>query len=149
MTTLSLPKAARVPIGRVGGQSVELSTEWQRFFEVMNERAGNMTGTAQDVPVAVALLNSWANFGAPYGAVSYYRDQFGVVRLSGVMKSGAIGSVAFNLPANCRPSNTMRFAVESNCAFGYVTVSAAGDVVPAGGSNVSFSLDGVSFMVAQ
>lgn len=149
MTTLSLPQAARIPIGSAGGKPVELSPEWQRYFECVTERAGNMTGTAQDVPVPATLVNSWVNFGAPNGDASYYRDQFGVVRLSGVIKTGAIGSAAFTLPANCRPAATMRFAVESNGAFGALTVDAAGEVKPVVGSSVSFSLDGVSFMVAQ
>lgn len=149
MTNLSLPKAGRVPIGTVEGKTVEMSTDWQRYFDVLTQRAGNMTGTAQDVPAAPTLTNGWANFGAPNGNASYYRDQFGVVRLAGVIKSGGIGSAAFVLPANCRPAATVRLATESNGALGVLTVDAAGNVTPATGSNVKFSLDGVTFMVAQ
>lgn len=149
MTNLSLPKAGRVPIGTVDGKTVEMSTDWQRYFDVLTQRAGNMTGTAQDVPASPTLTNGWANFGAPNGNASYYRDQFGVVRLSGVIKSGTVGLAAFVLPANYRPSSTMRFAAESNGAFGVLTIDAAGNVTPAVGSNVKFSLDGVTFMVAQ
>lgn len=95
--------------------------------------------------IAPALLNSWANFGGSFNPAGYYRDASGVVRLRGVVKTGAVGTVIFTLPAGFRPINTELMPVVSNSAFGLVQVGSNGDVTAAGGSSTWFSLDGITF----
>lgn len=95
---------------------------------------------------APTLLNSWVNFAGGYLAAGYYRDAMGVVHLRGMIKSGVVGSSAFDLPAGYRPTAQTRFACESNSGHGVVVVqSATGSVVPGVGSNAWFSLDGITF----
>jgi hypothetical protein len=95
-----------------------------------------------------AMLNAWAFYGGGYNDPGYFRDQWGIVHLRGLIKSGALGSSAFSLPVGYRPTADSLFACVSNLAFGTLFVNAAGDVIPFNGSNVSFSLEGVTFRAA-
>jgi hypothetical protein len=98
--------------------------------------------------VAPTLLNSWVNLSAPpFNPAGYYRHQE-IVYLRGVIASGVVGSAAFTLPAGFRPANNHIFAALSNGAIGRLDVTSAGDVIPTAGSNVYFSLDGISFRAA-
>ena len=42
--------------------------------------------------------NSWVNYGSPFSSVRYYKDSNGIVHLSGVAKSGSIGTSIITLP---------------------------------------------------
>lgn len=99
--------------------------------------------------IAPTLTNSWVNFGGVRNPAGYYKDANSRVYLRGVVKSGTVGNAAFTLPAGYRPANTELFAVVSNDLFGAVNVLSNGDVTPAIGSNVYFSLDGISFRASQ
>lgn len=94
---------------------------------------------------AVTFQNSWVDFGGTAQTCAYLKDSMGFVHLKGLMKSGTIGAVAFNLPAGFRPLAFARFGSISNGSFGAIDLSAAGDFTPAAGSNTSFSLDGITF----
>lgn len=94
---------------------------------------------------APTFINGWSNYGANLAPVAYYRDPFRRVFLDGVLKGGIIDGPAFNLPGGYRPHHTLIFAVASNDAIGICTVLSSGDVVPHLGSNVYFSLSGISF----
>ena len=94
---------------------------------------------------APTLTNAWINFGGTLGTAAYRKDAMGFVHLKGVVKSGTIGSAIFELPVGYRPAGDTRFPVVSNNAFGVCAISSAGSVVPTVGSNVSFSLDGITF----
>ncbi len=96
---------------------------------------------------APTLLNSWVNFGSSYVDAGYLKDQFGFVRLRGVVKSGTVTAIIFQLPAGYRPSKDIFKAVSSNGAFGLVTIDSAGNVIASSGSNSWFSLDEISFAV--
>jgi hypothetical protein len=91
------------------------------------------------------LGNSWVDFGGALGTIRYRKDAEGFVHLRGVMKTGTINTTAFTLPAGYRPAADTRFACVSNNAFGVCSISGAGVVNPSVGSNVSFSLDGITF----
>jgi hypothetical protein len=94
-----------------------------------------------------SFSDSWVNFGAEFNDAGYYGDPMGRVHLRGLVKSGSVGSTykIFTLPAGYRPDNTEIFVVESNGSSGECRVEADGDVVPVLGSNVWFSLDGITF----
>lgn len=100
---------------------------------------------SQESVTAPTLLNSWANSGGSERAAGYYKDRSGRVHLMGSIKSGTLGVNAFVLASGYRPSATLRFAVMSNNAFGYVSVDSSGGVVVQVGSNVEVHLDGISF----
>lgn len=97
---------------------------------------------------APTLTNSWLNYGTPFNPTGYWRDPNGVVHLRGVIKSGTIGSSALTLPAGYRPANSEIFVAISNGAIGRAVVDASGGVTPDIGSNVYFSLDGMTFRAA-
>lgn len=94
------------------------------------------------------FANGWSAYGAGYSTPAYRKDSNGVVHLKGLIQSGTIGSVAFNLPAGYRPPEHMLFACESSngsSTFGVTDIQSTGDVTPKVGGNTFFSLDGISF----
>lgn len=93
----------------------------------------------------VAFGGTWANYGGSFEPAQYWKDYAGIVHLGGMVKSGTIGTTIFTLPAGYRPQTILTFAVFSNNAFGYCQVNPDGTVVASGGSNVSFSLSGITF----
>lgn len=97
---------------------------------------------------AATLASPWVNYGGGYANVSYYIDEFGIVRFKGIAKSGTIGgSPIFTLPVGLRPPEELVFPIISNSALGIVNVRTNGDVVCGLGSNVSVVFDGISFRV--
>lgn len=93
--------------------------------------------------------HSWVNFASGWQVATYYKDVFGFVRLSGVIKSGTVGSSAFTLPPGYRPAAAEPFSIVSNGVFGRVDVNGDGTVVPQSpSSNVSVSLSGIVFKAA-
>jgi hypothetical protein len=96
------------------------------------------------------FANSWANSGGSAYVAGYWRNPWREVRLRGSIHSGTVGSTAFTLPPGFRPQGTMTFAVVSNSLFGIVTIDSSGNVKPISpSSNVSVSLDGISFKAEQ
>lgn len=95
---------------------------------------------------APAFTNAWVNFGAPYFDAAFRKNAEGMVELRGAIKTGTIGLAAFTLAAGYRPGNTMRFAVESNGAYGCVEITNAGVVTPQVGNNTRVNLDGIRFL---
>ncbi len=81
----------------------------------------------------------------------YWIDGFGVVHLSGFIKSGTINTKAFTLPEGYIPDFidatgvSQIFPTSSNNAFGQVAINYLGEVNPSIGSNVWVSLDGITF----
>jgi hypothetical protein len=88
---------------------------------------------------------TWVNFGGTNESAQYMKDLMGFVHIGGVVKSGTIGTVIFTLPAGYRPEEAKIFAVASNGALGICTVNPDGTVVASSGSNVYFSLSGITF----
>jgi len=94
---------------------------------------------------APTFTNSWVNTGGVYCPAGYWKDMYGTVHLQGSIKSGTLESSAFTLPAGYRPSSVRTFPAVSNGAFGSVIIDTSGYVIPTGGSNASYALDGISF----
>lgn len=99
--------------------------------------------------IAPTLLNGWVNYGVGWDTVAYRRKN-GIVYLKGLMKSGTINTFAFQLPAGFRPSAMLLFAPGSNNAgtvnLTRLDIDASGNVNPQAGTNVAYSLSGVSFV---
>ena len=94
------------------------------------------------------LLNGWVNIGG-YGNAAYYKDEFGRVTLKGFLMSGTIRTHVFVLPIGYRPTNTIEIPIVSNDLFGKVEINTVGMVIAKLGSNVTFSLAGISFRAEQ
>ena len=99
--------------------------------------------------IAPTLLNSWINYGGARRVAGYWKDKEGMVHLEGVIKSGTTTSptILFTLPTGYRPSNREKFATVSNGAFASLFVDSDGNVYYESGSNVEYSLCGISFRV--
>lgn len=106
--------------------------------------------TAQNTPVltwyAPTLINTWENFGTGYTQAGYSCDG-NFVYLKGLVKSGSIGQPIFVLPEGCRPQNTVILGTISSGLFAELRITPDGRVLPISGSNVWYSLDGISFHI--
>lgn len=91
------------------------------------------------------FTGTWVNFGGTNESAQYMKDTMGFVHLGGIVKTGTIGTSIFTLPVGYRPEEAKVFAVASNGAFGVCTVNPDGTVVASSGSNVYFSLSGITF----
>lgn len=92
------------------------------------------------------LENGWTIYGPTFSQPGFYKDPLGRVHIRGVVALGTIGQTIFTLPAGYRPLSTVLiFVAIANNAFARVTIYTDGRVVAAVGSNVWFSLDGISF----
>lgn len=106
---------------------------------------------------AATLQNGWTYFGAPYNQAGYFLDKFGVVHLTGLVSNPNAnppsGSTIFTLPAGYRPGARELHAVQVNPnAIGRCDILTTGEVqmiAPTQGAGGWFSLDGITFRVAQ
>jgi len=116
----------------------------------------NFTVTSGQLPVIeahhlvgnsgeVAFGGTWVNFGGTNEPARYWKDYTGIVHLGGIVKTGAVPSTIFTLPAGYRPQYALIYAVASNGLFGVCTVNPDGTVVASAGSATYFSLSGITF----
>lgn len=138
--------------GRI--ESTQNTSRLQTKIDELEAVIADFQRPAQNTPFVEAfqaptLINSWVNFGGGVQTDSgYYKDPFGIVHLRGLIKTGAIGTVAFQLPAGYRPFARELFAVNSNDAYGSCIVDANGNVTPSVGNNAFVSLAGITFRAA-
>lgn len=120
-----------------------LTVEDRSVFEAVDLHV--IGGTGQP-----AFEHSWVDYGAPYSKAAFIKDPAGFIRLTGVIKSGVVGSSAFTLPPGYRPAvDPGPFGVVSNGLFGRVDVAIDGTVTPISpSSNSSVSLEGIVFKAA-
>jgi hypothetical protein len=109
---------------------------------------------------------SWAKHGNGFAEPGVFRDQDGMVHLRGRVRSiegtdnrcqlfARDSVISQSLPPGYRPAARMSYAVPTNNSFGFVDVTASGEVVSGNifgrgfaDSNVWLSLDGISFRCA-
>jgi hypothetical protein len=89
--------------------------------------------------------NSWTNYDTSYNNAGYYRDTSNRVYLRGRVKAGTANTTIFTLPTGYLPVKRELFCVLSNGAIARLDVLTDGQVQMISGSNVSLSLDGISF----
>lgn len=128
-------------------------TKLQSKLDELEAVIADIQRPAQNTPfvepfTAPTLTNSWVNFGGVSSPVGYYKDPFGIVRLRGLVKSGTIGASILQLPIGYRPPFRVFHSTVSNALFGALYVDQDGTVIPFVGSNVDFSLDGITFRAA-
>jgi len=115
-------------------------------FQLPNPDVKHFVGSSADAP----FLNGWVNFGSPWAPASYFKDLSGIVHLQGQVKGGTVGSAIFTFPPAYQPQYAHHFECDSNGSASSLTITAGGDVVPdasGGGSNIWFSLSGISFRI--
>lgn len=132
----------------------ELQARLQENFDALVTGLGSATRYGPWVEVgsggtAPAFQNSWVNYGAGQMLAKFYKDAGGVVRLTGIVKSGTLAAAIFTMPAGYRPSADVQFPVSANGLFGYAYVNASGAVVLQSGSTVSVDLTPISFRAEQ
>lgn len=138
----------------IAGESLN-TPNLSSILQRVNDLESQMADRVYPIPVASSLptvegwtaptlLNGWVNYGSGYSTAGFYIDPFGIVRLRGLVKSGTPTTI-FTLPAGYRPPDSKLFPSNANNALGTLVINPTGDVIAAVGSNVSFSLDGVTF----
>jgi hypothetical protein len=107
---------------------------------------------AQEAWIAPTLLNGWVNFGSGNIEASFYKDEFGVVHLSGLIKSGTTtgGTTLFTLPIGYRPPLSINFITADVDGFARLFITNTGVVgIDANVSNIYLSLNQISFKVGN
>jgi len=117
------------------------------FKSGLNASLAAKANIAQEAWILPTLGNGWVDYGITYNKASYYKDDFGVVHLQGLIKGGTIGVAAFTLPDGYKPQKDIFSPSVSNLLYGLVYITATGLVMPYSGSNVSYSLEGINFRV--
>jgi hypothetical protein len=94
----------------------------------------------------------WRNYGTTYDPVGFYKDQFGVVHLSGAIDPPNFAGTVFTLPEGYRPPRTFNGQVFGAMAdydkIATVTVAYDGDVEVGQSFDKIVSLNGISFRAA-
>ena len=112
------------------------------WVKVLQQKSTTTTGWTN-----ATYTNSWASYGGQYPPARYIKDDLGIVHLDGLVMNGTIGLGIFTLPAGFRPAYQMIFPVVTHPnTIGRLDIQSNGVVLPATGSNVWFSLSGVTFL---
>ncbi|MGG4398194.1 hypothetical protein ABEX25_28390 [Paenibacillus thiaminolyticus] len=136
--------------GTVSDLVQDVSDVQRRLSVVETQKAEK---DAAVVWVDASLQNGWVNYGGSFNSAGYSKDDKGVVRLRGLIKSGTVGAVvAFMLPSGFRPMkglimSTATYSTAS--AFGAIEVKSNGAVHVISGGTVYVSLEGISFTAEQ
>lgn len=98
-----------------------------------------------------ALQNGWVNYESGYALAGYGKDANGVVRLRGLVKSGAVAGTVFTLPAGYRPAARLIYSQQTSPnAMARVDVEVNGSVTAVANVNSGWlSLDGITFLAEQ
>lgn len=97
----------------------------------------------QEAWITPTLLNGWSDHSSAVNSAQFFKDNFGTLHIRGIIKGATINTTAFVLPVGYRPAKTTQVPVVSNNAFGFLSVSPAGNVTPVIGNVSWFSLDGI------
>jgi hypothetical protein len=101
--------------------------------------------------ISPTLLNGWVNFGGSEAIIGFYKDELGMVRLKGTIKSGTAtaGTTLFYLPVGYRPLEKIPFAVDSNGAYGRIDILSSGAVQIQAGVSGALTLNNITFRAEQ
>jgi hypothetical protein len=111
------------------------------WVKVLQQKSTTTTGWTN-----ATYTNGWASYGSPFSPARYIKDDLGVVHLDGLIAGGTIAAGAFTLPVGFRPAYQQIYAAVCNPnAIGRLDILTNGTVIPNTGSNVWWSLAGVTF----
>ena len=104
------------------------------------------SGSIQDWNIPT-LQNSWVIYSGFFSEPGYWKDDFGVVHLRGVVKDGVVAPATpvFTLPVGYRPPLTEIFAIPTSTGYGALYVNVDGLVSISSGGNVWAAMDGITF----
>ena len=94
--------------------------------------------------------SSWKNFGPSFAPAGFYKDQFGIVHLQGLVDPPGFAGAIFALPEGYLPDQSYNFtffgAIADSAKIVPIQVEADGDVTAATSDySNSLSLDGITF----
>jgi hypothetical protein len=95
------------------------------------------------------FVNSWVNYDSVVDSTAAFRkEDGGVIRLKGTVKSGAAGTIIFTLPEGYRPPRRNIFIVLAGAAEGRVEILSGGAVVFVSGTNTLVQLNNLAFVAS-
>ncbi|HEX6781793.1 MAG TPA: hypothetical protein VF125_07150 [Solirubrobacterales bacterium] len=97
---------------------------------------------------------SWKNFGPSFAPAGFYKDQFGIVHLQGLVDPPGFAGAIFRLPEGYLPDQSYNFtyfgAMADSKKIVPIQLEVDGDVTAATSDySESLSLDGITFRAAQ
>jgi hypothetical protein len=104
----------------------------------------------EPINTGIEWTNSWTAYDRNY-LPGFYKNSSSEIVLSGLIKGGTQGRAAFVLPKGYRPPSNRIFTTTSGAdpnalnALSTVSILTDGSVIPLGGSNSCFSLEGIRF----
>ena len=101
----------------------------EEVFSVDAE-TGNLDLPLEDV-IHPVLQNGWKDYGSGYASATFWKDQFGVVHIRGMISDGdtAPDALMFNLPEGYRPQYRQHFTVGTGDYKGVIQIFPNGNVV--------------------
>ena len=96
-------------------------------------------------PGEPAFQNGWVKYNTTYNPPGFWKDPWGTVHLSGMLKSGTSGTDMFTLPVGYRPEYAQLYPALSDTGMGRVDVYPDGRVQHISGGTAWFSIDGRTF----
>lgn len=103
-------------------------------------------------PTSMTFSNSYTNLGSGYMVGKYYKDNSGVVHLTGTIKApnNSTNVVFYTLPSGFRPSATIRYNQATATGRADVDISSAGEIkLMTGDASGYLLLDGIGFLAEQ
>ena len=96
-------------------------------------------------PGEPAFQNGWVNYDPNFSPAGFWKDPWGTVHLSGLVKDGTFNAAMFTLPVGYRPEYGELFGVENSGGHARIDVNPNGVVNPVGGSSGYVQLSGITF----
>jgi len=133
------------PMPTLGADRVYLQQELARISNAIQVNAAALVAP-DTVWHPLAYVNSWANYGAPYGPCGYRKLSSGLVVLRGLCQGGTASTIA-TLPAGYRPGIQGLFNMQTSpnvaCR---IDISTAGVISHQGGNAGWIALNGITFL---
>lgn len=86
---------------------------------------------AQESWAALSFVNGWVSVdNAVYGTPAYFKDEFGIVHLNGLIKSGVMtaGTIIAVLPGGYRPISDILVSTCSSASFASLMIKTTGSI---------------------
>ncbi|WP_373779853.1 BppU family phage baseplate upper protein [Jeotgalibaca porci] len=131
---------------QVGLGNVDDTSDANKPISTATQTALNLKANkVQEDWFVPTLTNGWVAWSEDL-TPGYYKDEFGIVHLKGVVKNGVLGDSVFTLPSLYRPSKNKYFITCGDSNFSLVNVIITGQIQFTIPSGTGFrSLDGITF----
>jgi hypothetical protein len=136
---LALPFTITDPVepDSVQGNFLAIKDEFPLSRRHMSIETPHVVGAAGEP----AFQGAWVNFDtATFRGARFWKDPMGLVHIEGLVKSGAIPSTIFILPAGYRPGSGLLYPVDTNTGHGRLDISPSGNLVAQSGGATYFTI---------